>query len=233
MTLTSHQWTLAFVAALALHAPPVVLLPQGLFSRRSDPPPPQPVLIVLAASPAPPTPVVTPPQPPRPAPPVVTPQTAPVPAITRPTLSTQPSAVAAVDPTPVPTPQVAPTPTLEIPVETTTAVAPTPVLNVVDLDQLKRQYGNTAQQWLSKFMRYPRRAEYRGDEGIVLVRLVVNRDGEILESSLEDRSGNNLLDREAEAMIRRAGYLPVLPESLAEAIGGTITIRVPIEFELR
>ncbi|MYK91112.1 MAG: energy transducer TonB, partial [Synechococcus sp. SB0669_bin_8] len=168
---------------------------------------------------APPTPEVAPPQP------------APVPT--------------AVKPMPVATPPQAPsrpltaavsdddrTPAQETPANITTAVAPTPALDTVDLARLQNQYGKAAHLWLNKHKRYPSRAQYRGDEGTVLVTFTVNRHGEVLEYSLERSSGNALLDKEALAAIRRAQPLPVFPEDLAE-VKETITVRVPIQFQLR
>ena len=259
MTLTPHQWTLAFAAALATHGLAVVLLPQALSRRQNDPPPPKPVLVSLATAPEPalPTPAA-PPAPARPTPPVarqpepevspppevVQPEPAPAPTTVTQEPLTQPS-VAAVNSTPVVTPPRAPSstltaavsddnrsPTPETPASTTTAAAPTPVLDTVDLAQLQSQYGKTAHHWLNKHKRYPRRAEYRGDEGTVLVTFVVNRHGEVLDYSLEQSSGNALLDKEALAMIRRAQPLPVFPDELAK-VKDTITVLVKIPFQLR
>lgn len=148
----------------------------------------------------------------------------------------QPS-VAAVNPPPVATPRTPPsnnngTPTPETPATPTTAAAPTSVLDTVDLAQLQSQYGKTAHHWLNKHKRYPRRAEYRGDEGTVLVKFIVNRRGEVLSYGLERSSGNPLLDKEALALIQRAQPLPVFPDELAKA-RDTITVLVTIPFQLR
>ena len=155
----------------------------------------------------------------------------------------QPS-VAAVNPPPVATPRTPPsastaavsnnngTPTPETPATPTTAAAPTSVLDTVDLAQLRSQYGKTAHHWLNKHKRYPRRAAYRGDEGTVLVKFIVNRRGEVLSYELERSSGNTLLDKEALAMIQRAQPLPVFPDELAK-VRDTITVLVTIPFQLR
>ena len=259
MMLTTHQWTLAFAAALTIHALAVVLVPQALSRRQNDSPPPKPVLVSLASAPAPalPTPAVTPPAPMRPTPPVarqpepevpsptpevVPPQPAPVPTTVKREPLTQPS-VAAINPVPAATPP-APsspstaavsddnrTPTREAPSTVTTAAAPTSVLDTVDLAQLRSQYSKTAHNWLNKYKRYPPRAQYRGEEGTVLVTFVVNRHGEVLNHEVERSSGNPLLDKEALAMIKRAQPLPVFPDELAK-VKDTITVRVKIPFEL-
>lgn len=257
MTLTPHLWTLAFATALATHVLAAVLLPRILSSRRqNDPPPPRPVLVSLTTAPARPAPAVTPPAPVRPTPPVArqpepeapsTPEVVPprpAPATVKQEPLAQPS-VAAVNPTPVATPPQAPsrpltaavsdderTPAQETPANTTTAVAPTTAPDTVDLARLQSQYGKAAHHWLNKHKRYPPRAQYWGDEGTVLVTFIVNRHGEVLDYSLERSSGNALLDKEALAAIRRAQPLPVFPEDLAE-VKETITVRVPIQFQLR
>ncbi len=258
MTLVSCQWTMAFAAALAIHALGAARLPQTLSGRRNAPPPPKPVLVSLATPPpAHPTPAATPPAPrpaspvarqpdpeaPPPAPEVAPPQPAPVPTTVQQEPLTQPS-VAAVNPTPAATPRTPPspstaavssnngTPAPETPATPTTTAAPTSVLDTVDLAQLQSQYGKTAHHWLNKHKRYPRRAQYRGDEGTVLVKFIVNRRGEVLSYGLERSSGNTLLDKEALALIQRAQPLPVFPDELAK-VRDAITVLVTIPFQLR
>ena len=135
----------------------------------------------------------------------------------------------------------APTPvqTEEPPANVTTAAAPTPVQDVVNLARLKSQYVQTAAHWLNQHKKYPRRAEYLGYEGTVLVTFVVSRHGEILDYEIKRSSGYVLLDKEALAMIRRTRSLPVFPDELVEA-WDTITegfervpIVVPIQFQLQ
>ncbi|OOV24618.1 hypothetical protein BV61_07385 [Candidatus Synechococcus spongiarum LMB bulk15M] len=262
MTISLRQWTMAFAAALTTHALAAVLLPRVLSNRKNTPPPPQPVLVSLATTPEPalPTPVAPPPAPVRPTPPVARqpgPDVSPpkTEVMKPPRLATAPDtvkqapltqqSVAAVNPPPVVTPQ-APSRTstaadsddnrppnaTEAPSNTTTAAAPTSVPDTVDLAQLQSQYGKTAHNWLNRHKRYPRRAEYRGDEGTVLITFVVNRHGEVLSSALKRSSGNPLLDKEALALIQRAQPLPVFPDDLAE-VEDSITVIVPISFQLR
>lgn len=260
MTLTPCQWTMAFAAALTIHALGAARLSQTLSGRRNASPPPKPVLVSLATpppAPAPPTRAATPPAPVRPTSPVarqpepeasppapvVPPQPAPVPTTVQQEPLTQPS-VAAVNPTPAAAPRTPPspstaavssnneTPAPEMPATPTTAAAPTSVLDTVDLGQLRSQYGKTAHHWLNKHKRYPRRAERFGYEGTVLVKFIVNRRGEVLSYGLERSSGNTLLDKEALALIQRAQPLPVFPDELAKA-RDTITVLVTIPFQLR
>ena len=262
MTLTLRQWTLAFAAALVTHALVAALLPQALSKRSSDPlSPPEPILLSLVTTPAPvlSTPVVTPPAPVRSTPLPVAPQPkpdvplsapkvvelpepAPVPATVRQVPLTQAS-VEAINSAPVSTGKLPKGSTATVnddtqdgtedaPFSTTTAAAPISVQDAVNLDQLQTQYGKAAHHWLNRHKRYPRRAEYRGDEGTVLVTFVVNRYGEVLSHALQRSSGNPLLDKEALDLIQRAQPLPVFPDELAEA-KDTITVLVTIPFKLR
>ena len=230
---------------------------------------PMRVSLVTPPAPAIPTPVVTPPTPARPTPPVVRqsepevsptpevveppPQPAPVPDPVKAAPLAQQESVASINRVPVAPPQAAPrestaptsgdntTPaaTEEPPSNITTAAAPTPVQDVVNLARLKSQYVQTATHWLNKHKRYPRRAEYRGYEGTVLVTFVVSRHGEILDYKIKHSSGNILLDKEALATIRRTRSLPVFPDELVEAWDtitegfGRISIVVPIKFQLQ
>ena len=78
--------------------------------------------------------------------------------------------------------------------------------------------------------RYPRAAEVRGDEGTVLVRFAVARDGRVLSPRVERSSGRPVLDEEAEALLRRVSPLPPLPAAVPQA---QLELVVPIAFRLR
>lgn len=64
---------------------------------------------------------------------------------------------------------------------------------------------------LQKFKRYPSAA--RGKSGTVVVRFVLNRTGDVSESSVTKSSGNDVLDREAIATLRRASPFPEFPSA--------------------
>jgi len=247
MTLTPFQWTMAFAAALAVHALAAVTLPQVLSRRNSDPPPPEPILVSLAT---PPAASPTPAAPPAPTPPVarqLEPEAAaPIPEVVDPP-APQPS-VAAVNPTPVVMPQTPsreattaandhiPTPlntttTEELPADATMVVAPTPVLDTVDLDQLQSQYSKAAAELVNKHKHYPRSLQQRGVEGKVQVAVVVDRNGEILSPPIVINSSNIRLDKEAKASIRRAAPFPPFPDEIAK-IRETWKMIITISFNL-
>ena len=62
---------------------------------------------------------------------------------------------------------------------------------------------------LQRFKRYPSSA--RGAQGAVVVRFVLNRVGAVIESAVTKSSGNDVLDREALEILRRASPFPPFP----------------------
>ena len=62
---------------------------------------------------------------------------------------------------------------------------------------------------LQRFKRYPSSA--RGAQGTVVVRFVLNRAGAVIESAVTQSSGNDVLDREALEILRRASPFPSFP----------------------
>ncbi|MEM9623284.1 MAG: energy transducer TonB [Pseudomonadota bacterium] len=86
------------------------------------------------------------------------------------------------------------------------------------------------QTWLERHKEYPNRARRRRQEGVAMLYLLMDRQGQVLEFRVEQSSGYGLLDEEVIAMVERAQPLPALPESMPQA---TLEIMVPVEFELR
>jgi len=75
--------------------------------------------------------------------------------------------------------------------------------------------------------RYPKTALASGEEDIVMVRLVLDREGALVRAELVRSRGHAALDREVLALARRAGPYPRPPASVA---GETISLLVPVEF---
>ena len=78
--------------------------------------------------------------------------------------------------------------------------------------------------------RYPARAQARREEGVVHVSFVIDRQGRLLSSRVQQSSGHALLDAEALALLERAQPFPAPP---AELKGPQVTITVPVRFFLR
>jgi protein TonB len=67
-------------------------------------------------------------------------------------------------------------------------------------------------------------------QGTAFLYFAMDRNGQVLDYRLERSSGHALLDREVEAMIKRAEPLPRLPESWQQT---RLELVVPIQFALR
>lgn len=86
------------------------------------------------------------------------------------------------------------------------------------------------QAWLERHKEYPRRAQRRRQEGTALLYFVMSQDGRVLDFRIEESSGHEALDREVQAMIRRAQPLPAIPASMRQS---RLELVVPIVFSLR
>jgi len=83
---------------------------------------------------------------------------------------------------------------------------------------------------LERHKRYPRDAQWRRQQGVVYLRFVMDRSGNVLSARLERGSGYPLLDGEVQALIHRAEPLPAMPPELhAESL----ELIVPVQFYLR
>jgi protein TonB len=78
---------------------------------------------------------------------------------------------------------------------------------------------------LQKFKRYPSAA--RGASGVVMVQFALNRAGDVIDSVVTKSSGNDVLDREALAILRRASPFPAFP---AAKRGAQDTYIAPVNF---
>lgn len=77
--------------------------------------------------------------------------------------------------------------------------------------------------------RYPARALERGQEGSVRVAVVIDRKGNILNTSVLEESRYSLLNKEAQEAINRAAPFPEMPAALS---GSRFEFTVPIRFTL-
>jgi periplasmic protein TonB len=83
--------------------------------------------------------------------------------------------------------------------------------------------------WLSAHKSYPDEARRRGDEGRVVVRFTVERDGRVRDASVVTGSGSALLDNATAALLRDA-TLPAFPPAMSR---DRITITTAIRYSLR
>jgi protein TonB len=85
-------------------------------------------------------------------------------------------------------------------------------------------------QHLQSRKHYPRAAQSRRQEGIAVVRFVLDRQGSLLSARLERSSGVEILDEEAVDLLHRAQPLPPPPP---EVTSDRIELAIPIEFLLK
>ena len=92
-----------------------------------------------------------------------------------------------------------------------------------------RSYAARIRSWLYAHKIYPKRARMRREEGVVRVRFVLDRHGQLLEGGIVAGSGYFALDQECQAMMHRASPYPTAPRDVP---GERIEFTVPIEFVL-
>jgi len=66
--------------------------------------------------------------------------------------------------------------------------------------------------WLEKHKKYPRRAKRLRLEGEAIVRILIDRRGKTQQVSLEQSTGNRMLDKAVLAMTQHADPFPPMPE---------------------
>lgn len=82
---------------------------------------------------------------------------------------------------------------------------------------------------LERHRRYPNSARARREQGTVLVRVRLARDGSLLSLALEHSSGFNRLDEAALETFRRAAPLPAIPATLP----APQDLAFPVQFQMR
>jgi len=91
-------------------------------------------------------------------------------------------------------------------------------------------YLATLLAWLEKHKEYPREAQRRRQQGTAILYFELDRQGRVLNYRIKTSSGFAELDREVEAMIRRAEPLPPMPADMTQA---KLELQVPVQFRLR
>lgn len=95
---------------------------------------------------------------------------------------------------------------------------------------LAPDYVRQLRYWLERNKTYPREARRKRMQGVVHLAFRILRDGSVLQARIVKRSGFEILDEEARAMLRRAQPLPPFDASMR---GGYLDITVPVSFALR
>lgn len=105
-----------------------------------------------------------------------------------------------------------------------------PMHSARDVAKATAEYAALLKSWLQGHMHYPHEARLKGQQGTVVVTVVMTRDGRIESKELERSSGFRVLDQEALEMVRRAAPLPPLPPEMTEL---KLAIRIPVRFNIK
>ena len=183
---------------LALVEPEPQVIPEPVVEQE----PPPPVIEDEEAEPAPPPPPPKPLPKPKPEP---KPKPVPKPVVAKPTPAPTPPPVAA-KPAPAPVAQATPTP------------AP-PAPPKVDGQALEGGYLKGLRNELDTYKQYPtgRQASLERPTGEVVIWLLVDRQGRVLDSGLQTQASSMLLNRAATNSLRRIKQVKPFPE---QAFGG-------------
>lgn len=91
-------------------------------------------------------------------------------------------------------------------------------------------YQGTIIAHLARHKRYPEEARARGIRGRSLVSFTIDGSGRVTRAALAGRSGSDLLDRETEAMVRRASPFPPIPPDVGRT---SMSFTAPVSFTVR
>jgi len=182
-------------------------------------------------SPEPPKPEIKKPEPPKPEvkkeplpAPDKTPTTVP---LSKPPVSVTPKEeqVSETNPKPEANPTRVITKAADTTQETKTVNAPSPE----KVTAATNDYSSLLAAAIAKYKQYPKIAQMRGWQGLIIIELQLNPQGGVIYSQIKKSSGYDVLDQEALEMIKRASPFPQPPEALRNK---NFTVLVPISFKL-
>ncbi|GAB3739527.1 hypothetical protein GCM10028794_23290 [Silanimonas algicola] len=240
-------WLAGFVVAGVLHGLVLVAL-LGRLHERTRPPDAVPVFdVALASVAAAETPIASMPpaaEPPPAAPSWQKPQAAPVermpPPAKTPSPDPLPRADGAVDAAPLP--PTAPVADASAAEPNDAAMEDSPGAGdvVVDsrptepaprgaLTRQERNYFAVISAHLNRRKTYPAEAKQARQQGVVVVRFRIDRDGHVLSADIRRGSGHALLDDATVELLRRVSPLPRIPRSIDR---DELTLSLPIDYAL-
>jgi protein TonB len=184
-----------------------------------------PVAVVSEVPPPPPPPQIKPPPPPSPPTPAQRAAPAPTPLALAPEPVPQPAQTPAAPPT------LAATAPVNAPVSATAPVAPAPsvVAPAAPAAPTKVDMPTTVADYQAKSPPvYPAMSRRMGEQGRVVMRVLIGADGVPQQAEVLQSSGHGRLDRAAADAVMRWRYVPGKRGGLPE----TMWFQVPIEFKL-
>lgn len=93
------------------------------------------------------------------------------------------------------------------------------------------RYEQVLSQWLQRHKKYPPEARAQNLEGQAVIRLRIDRMGNVKFYRLQQRTGSDVLDRAALEMVRAANPVPTVPDEYPA--GTLLEFLVPVHFTLR
>jgi periplasmic protein TonB len=97
--------------------------------------------------------------------------------------------------------------------------------------ELMSRYEQLISMWIEKFKLYPNEARAQGMQGETVVRIRIDRKGNIRYYILERSTGYQVLDRAAIDMVKRANPVPSVPNDYPP--GDLIEFLIPVNFHLQ
>ncbi len=99
-----------------------------------------------------------------------------------------------------------------------------------DLKEVWSQYTNSIQLKIAQAKTYPSIARERRQQGKAFLSFKLDKDGRVIELSIENSSGYKILDQAAIKAIKEAAPFPTIPASLNKKYA---SLKIPISFILR
>ena len=228
----------AVICSLLLHVLLAVVLPNFNFDISEEKPQPLTVEIMQPTPPAPvvlPEPTVQEPEPIKPEPikKEVKPITEPIKPVKQ--KSPEPAPVQETEPTPAEPPPpavITAAPKVDAP---PVIVVPPPEPTIKtgpsedEINAAKATFTENVQTELRRNHRYPTIAEKRGIQGEAKVKIVLDKEGNVVSVTIVESSGNDSLDQGAIATVKRSNLRKFYPSILQ---GRTYEITVPISFTI-
>ncbi len=97
--------------------------------------------------------------------------------------------------------------------------------------EMMERYEQLISLWIEKFKQYPDEARSNGMQGETVVRIRIDRHGNIRYYILERSTGFQVLDKAAIDMVKRANPVPAVPNDYPP--GDLIEFLIPVNFHLQ
>lgn len=94
-----------------------------------------------------------------------------------------------------------------------------------------KSYQGLVMAHLARYKKYPNQALIAGKEGVVVLRVSIDANGNVLLRQLKKTSGEGLLDEDSLALITKASPLPKPPQNLLNS-ANTLTFSIGIDYNI-